>query len=95
VATFEGAIVATSGLSVVERPPYAACPSGKAGIISGMYTLPAFRRQGLSRDLLLRLLDSARALGVDVAQVTASDMGVLLYENCGFTPNANFRQRRL
>lgn len=95
VATLDGTIVATSGLSIVERPPYAACPTGRVGIISGMYTVPALRRQGMARDLLLRLLDSARSLGVELAQVTASDMGVGLYGSCGFTTNANFRQLRL
>ena len=33
-------IVGTSGMSFVEKPPYFGCPSGKMGLLSGMFTDP-------------------------------------------------------
>ena len=47
-------IVATSGISIVEKPPYFGCPTGKIALVSSMSTLPAYRRQGIARDLLCR-----------------------------------------
>ncbi len=92
VAVEENRIVATSGISIVEKPPYFGCPSGRIGLVSSMYTHPAYRRQGIARDLLCRVIDDAQARGCGVVQVTASDVGVSLYESVGFTKNSNFRQ---
>ena len=46
IALDGGEIVGTSGMSVVEKPPYFGCPTGKIGLLSGMFTHPAYRRQG-------------------------------------------------
>ncbi|MDO4538293.1 MAG: GNAT family N-acetyltransferase [Coriobacteriales bacterium] len=85
-------IVATSGISVVEKPPYFACPTGKIALVSSMYTEPQYRRQGIARDLLCRVLDEAKACGCGMAQISASDAGVPLYRTLGFVANPNFYQ---
>lgn len=38
-------IVGTSGMSFVEKPPYFACPSGKIGLLSSMFTDPDYRKR--------------------------------------------------
>ena len=88
-------IIGTSGMSFVEKPPYFGCPSGRIGLLSGMYTLPDFRRKGIARELLGRVVEEARAYGCGAVQITASDMGVLLYTDFGFVKNGNFMQYRL
>lgn len=90
-----GRIVATSGASIVEKPPYGGCPTGRIALISSMYTEPVYRRRGIARDLLWRVLVEAKARGCGVAQITASDAGVPLYRALGFAHNANFLQRTL
>ena len=40
-------IIGTSGMSFVEKPPYFGCPSGKMGLLSGMFTNPNYRRMGI------------------------------------------------
>lgn len=87
-----GDIVATSGLSIVEKPPYYGCPNGRIGLLSSMYVLPAWRRRGIARMLLTRIADEARKVGCGAIQVTASGMGVLLYHDFGFEHNGNFMQ---
>ncbi len=87
-----GRIIATSGLSIVEKPPYFGCPSGRIGLLSSMFTEPEYRRRGIARALLSRLMDEARARGCGAVQITASDMGVLLYADFGFVKNGNFMQ---
>ncbi|WP_081846513.1 GNAT family N-acetyltransferase [Butyrivibrio sp. AE3004] len=44
-------IIGTSGMSFVEKPPYSGCPSGKMGLLSSMFTDPAYRRQGIAKEL--------------------------------------------
>ncbi|MBO4471135.1 MAG: GNAT family N-acetyltransferase [Clostridia bacterium] len=88
-------IVGTSGMSFVEKPPYFSCPSGKIGLLSSMYTDPAYRRRGIAKELLRRVTEEARAYGCGSVQITASDMGVLLYTDFGFEKNGNFMQYKL
>ena len=88
-------IVGTSGMSFVEKPPYFGCPSGRIGLLSSMYTDPRYRRIGIAKELLSRVVDEARAYGCGTVQITASDMGVLLYADFGFVKNGNFMQYRL
>mgnify|MGYP002511173841 FL=1 len=85
-------IVGTSGMSFVEKPPYFSCPSGKIGLLSSMYTADEYRRQGIAKVLLTRVVEEARAYGCGCVQITASDMGVLLYTDFGFVKNGNFMQ---
>ena len=88
-------IVGTSGMSFVEKPPYFGCPSGRIALLSSMFTDPAYRRKGIARELLSRVVEEARAYGCGTVQITASDMGVLLYTSFGFVKNSNFMQYKL
>ena len=90
-----GQIVGTSGISFVEKPPYFGCRSGKMGILSSMFTDPEYRRRGIAKELLSRVVEEARAYGCGTVQITASDMGVLLYTDFGFVKNGNFMQYKL
>ncbi len=88
-------IIGTSGMSFVEKPPYFGCPTGRIGLLSSMYTAPEYRRRGIARELLRRVVEEARAYGCGTVQITASDMGVLLYTDFGFVKNRNFMQYKL
>lgn len=85
-------IVGTSGMSFVEKPPYFSCPSGKIGLLSSMFTDPNYRRMGIAKELLSRVVNEAKEYGCGCVQITASDMGVLLYTDFGFKKNGNFMQ---
>lgn len=85
-------IVATSAVSFVEKPPYYTNPSGKIGLLSSMYTIKPYRKRGIARQLLDKVVNEARQYGCGAVHITASDMGVLLYTNYGFKKNNNFMQ---
>ncbi len=85
-------IVGTSGMSFAEKPPYFTCPSGRVGILSSMYTDPNYRRMGIATQLLDRVVKEAKYHGCGTIYITASDMGVKLYESYGFKHNGNFMQ---
>ena len=95
IALDGGEIVGTSGMSVVEKPPYFGCPTGRIGLLSGMFTHPAYRRQGIAKELLSRVVADAKNAGCGTVQITASDMGVKLYTAFGFVHNGNFMQYKL
>ena len=85
-------IVGTSGMSFAEKPPYFSCPSGRVGILSSMYTDPNYRRMGIAITLLDKVVKEAEAYGCGTIYITASNMGVKLYEAYGFKHNGNFMQ---
>ena len=85
-------IVGTSGMSFVEKPPYFTCPTGRIGLLNSMFTDPNYRRRGIARELLHRVVEEARSYGCGTVHVTASDMGVKLYTAYGFKHNGNFMQ---
>ena len=88
-------IIGTSGMSFVEKPPYFGCPNGKIGLLSSMFTNPDYRRKGIAKELLHRVVEEARKYGCGTIQITASDMGVKLYTAYGFVHNGNFMQYKL
>lgn len=88
-------IVGTSGMSFVEKPPYFACPSGRIALLSNVFTNPSYRRKGIAKELLNRVVKEAKDYGCGIVQITASDMGVKLYTDFGFVHNQNFMQYKL
>lgn len=88
-------IIGTSSMSFVEKPPYFGCPTGRLGLLSSMYTNPNYRRMGIAKELLNRVVEEARAYGCGAVHITASDMGVKLYTAYGFKHNGNFMQYTL
>ena len=92
IALDEDKIIGTSGMSFVEKPPYFGCPNGKIGLLSSMYTSNEYRRQGIAKELLTRVVKEAKDYGCGAVQITASDMGVMLYTDFGFWKNGNFMQ---
>lgn len=95
LAIDDGRIIGTSGISFVEKPPYFGCTSGKVGLLSSMFTNPDYRRRGIAKELLHRVVEEARKHGCGTIQITASDMGVKLYTAYGFVHNGNFMQYKL
>lgn len=88
-------IIGTSGMSFVEKPPYFGCPNGRIGLLSSMFTDNEYRRQGIAKELLSKVIKEAKEYGCGNVQITASDMGVLLYTDFGFKKNGNFMQYKL
>ncbi|MBR1708573.1 MAG: GNAT family N-acetyltransferase [Clostridia bacterium] len=95
LALEDGNIIGTSGMSFVEKPPYFGCSTGRIGLLSSMYTDPAYRRQGIAKKLLSLVVNEARNYGCGTVQITASDMGTFLYTDFGFVRNGNFMQYKL
>lgn len=85
-------IIGTSGMSFVEKPSYFGCPNGKIGLLSSMFTANSYRRRGIAKTLLEKVINEAKEYGCGTVQITASDMGVLLYTDFGFRRNGNFMQ---
>jgi len=84
LATVNGKIVATSGLSFSLTPPSLEKPDGKVAYIMNMYTTPEYRKQGLAMELLKRIVEEAKNRGYRKITLNATEMGKPIYEKFGF-----------
>lgn len=84
IADDAGTVVAASGLTMLDRPPYPDNAAGLDGYVTNMYTLPAYRRRGLARELMEILITHARQVGIKRLFLEASREGQPLYEAFGF-----------
>jgi GNAT superfamily N-acetyltransferase len=87
VAESEGAIVATSGVTLFERPPNGANPSGLEAYLSNMYTLPGWRGRGLGTALVETAVAHLKATNVRRIWLHATEQGRPVYAKAGFVPS--------
>jgi ribosomal protein S18 acetylase RimI-like enzyme len=59
----------------------------KRGYVSSVYTAPGWRRNGIARALMERLIARAQEMRVQRLILKASDMGRPLYLDLGFAPS--------
>lgn len=80
----KGRIVATGGICFHAYPPVFGSLVETRGYIMNIYTLPAWRRQGLARKILGKLLTEARHRGAVMINLHATEIGKGLYHSEGF-----------
>ena len=71
-------------LSCVEELPTQANPGGRKGYLHNVFTLPAYRRQGLAEKVVKGCLQSAKEWGAGLVHWGATAAGRPLYEKLGF-----------
>ena len=91
VLSADGAIIAGLGLWLMDWPPHMIGPGAPRGNILNVYTEPAFRRQGIARQLMNVALDWCRANQVRAVILHASKDGQKLYEELDFKPTNEMR----
>jgi GNAT superfamily N-acetyltransferase len=85
VAEADGRIVAT-GAAFLRGGRSALALTGLNATIAGVYTFPEYRRRGLARAIVTRLIDLCRTQGCRAIRLRASEQGRPLYEQLGFVP---------
>ena len=84
VAVENERIVAVGLLSLFSIMPTIKNPTGKRGYLFDFYTRPEWRRRHIATEILRRLIDEARKLGVRDIFLNAREIAVPLYEQAGF-----------
>lgn len=84
VAWADGKAVGTSWLLRVAKPVSVAFIHGLTGSLFNVYVDPAYRRQGIARELMRRVIERSEELGLDRLELRATQMGYNLYRSIGF-----------
>lgn len=84
-AEFDGKVVSYGGMIIKKIPGDLNQSSYLEGEILNMYTLPDYRRQGISSILLKRLIAEAGMMGISKLALHCSKSGEPLYRKFGFS----------
>ncbi len=84
-AEYEGKIVSYGGMILKKIPGDLNQSSYLEGEILNMYTLPEYRRRGISSLVLKKLLEEARVMGLSKVALHCSEAGEPLYRKFGFS----------
>lgn len=84
MATCNGTVAGIGSVHVREMPGNFKNPSGKWGYIMNMYTVPAFRRMGICKTILNKLIEEGKKIGITAFELHATHMGERVYLNEGF-----------
>ena len=87
LAEFDNKIIATSGLSFLQKPPHFLNITGKFAYIMNMYTKPEWRRKGIGSALLEKLFEEIKQKGIQSVVLHSTLSGKPLYEKYGFREN--------
>jgi RimJ/RimL family protein N-acetyltransferase len=89
--TEHGDIVAGAGLWLMEWVPHALDQSTQRGNILNVYCEPPYQELGLTRRLLIQVLDHCRDNGIRSVVVNPSDANRPLFEALGFRPTGEMK----
>ena len=84
VARDEEDIVACAFLLIVEKPMSPSFITGKTGTVLNVYTKPESREKGYAKKLMTMMLEGAKAQGLSVIELKATEDGYSLYKSVGF-----------
>ncbi|MFY0252825.1 GNAT family N-acetyltransferase [Chitinophaga sp. 30R24] len=88
-AESDNKVVASAGIVFYNQPPLYHNLEGKVAYILNVYTLPLFRRKGIAKILLHKILEEAKQRNTGKVSLHTSNEGRLLYEQLGFVAGDN------
>ena len=84
VARNEMDIVSCAFLLIVEKPMSPSFITGKTGTVLNVYTKLEYRKKGYAKNLMTMMLEDAKAEGVSIIELKATEDGYSLYKSVGF-----------
>ena len=79
-------VIGGGGWAIRRYAPGYLLRNGVSAYVFNIYTDPAYRRRGVAREIMLRLMDDARQRGIKRVDLHATEVGRPVYEKLGFKP---------
>jgi ribosomal protein S18 acetylase RimI-like enzyme len=84
IATCNEKLVGVGGMKIYQMPGSFRVPNGMIGYIINMHTVKNYRRQGIANEIVNRLVETGKELGVNLFDLHASKEGEPVYVKAGF-----------
>ena len=85
LAVDDGEVIGCASMSFMWIMPTFSHPTGKRAHLMNVYTRSEYRRQGIARKMVNKLIDETWKRGATEISLDATTMGRPLYESLGFT----------
>lgn len=93
-AMVDGEVASTACVVLRRQPPSLKNQSGRWGYFMNVYTVPEYRRRGLSAMVLQQLEKDAAEMGVTAFELHATEAGAPVYEAIGYKIHAEPTYRK-
>lgn len=87
-------VVSVGGMVTRMQPGNFKNPSGRTGYIMNMYTVPAYRRRGICKNILDKLIETGKIMGITAFELHATKDGEPIYQKSGFSLHGEPTYRR-
>jgi ribosomal protein S18 acetylase RimI-like enzyme len=77
-------IIGMCGITFFKISPNDWCLIGKTGYIGNMYTEKEYRRKGIAKNLLIKIIEEGKMKKCERILLDTTEMGKDLYKKCGF-----------
>lgn len=84
IAKDNNEIIATAFLLIIEKPNSPNFINGMIGNVLNVYTMPQYRKKGISTRLMNNLIEYAKERNLDFIELKATKEGYPLYKKLGF-----------
>ncbi|MFW9917744.1 MAG: GNAT family N-acetyltransferase [Candidatus Thorarchaeota archaeon] len=91
--TSKGNTVGAGGVVIDQHPPGPENLSGQIGYIMNLVTIPLYRRRGIARRIMQRMLEWLEGQGIQTQTLHATASGRPLYEELGFIESNEMRRK--
>ncbi|MFM2223927.1 MAG: hypothetical protein RJA07_129 [Bacteroidota bacterium] len=95
IAICDEKLVGVGGMKIYQMPGSFRVPNGMIGYILNMHTVKNFRRQGIASEIVNRLVETGKELGVKLFDLHASKEGEPVYVKAGFNKHDEPSYRKL
>ena len=82
-----GKVIGCASISYILLMPTFSHPTGKRAHLMNVYTNKSYRRQGIARKMVEKLIAEAKEKGCTEISLDATPEGEMLYKALGFTEN--------
>lgn len=87
-----GEVIGCGGVCLYQEMPSPDNPKGLCAYLMNIYTTPAFRGQGVGREIVNWLIQQAEQRGITKIYLETSTSGRSLYQKMGFTDMHGYMQ---
>lgn len=84
LALDDGKVVGCASISYIHVMPTFSHPTGKRAHLMNVYTVSDYRRKGIAKEMVLKLIQEARNRGVTEISLDTTEMGRAFYASLGF-----------
>jgi GNAT superfamily N-acetyltransferase len=79
-----GKIAGVGGMKITKKPGSFRVPDGNCAYIMNMYTLPQYRKKGIAKTILNKLIEAGEEMGITFFELHATKEGEAVYVKNGF-----------